>query len=56
MKRSRSLYISTKLQEKQIDMEFYVEEFKNVYIYFEEIFSCLKTHLTYQFLTTFLYL
>ena len=27
MKHKRSLYISTKLQEKQIDIEIYVEEF-----------------------------
>ena len=55
MKHKKSLYISTKLQEKQIDIEFYVEEFKK-YIYCEEAFICLKTHLNYEFLTTFLYL
>ena len=55
MKHKRSLYISTKLQENQIDIEIYVEEFEK-YIYCEELFICLKTHLNYQFLTTFLYL
>ena len=55
MKHKKSLYISTKLQEKQIDIEFYVEEFKK-YVYCEETFICLKTHLNYEFLTTFLYL
>ena len=32
MKHKRSLYISIKLQEKQIDIEVYIEEFKK-YIY-----------------------
>ena len=52
MKHKRSLYNSIKLQEKQIDKEIYVEEFNihiYIYIYCEEIFICLKTHLNYQF-------
>ena len=55
MKHKRSLYISTKLEGKQIDTEIYVEEFKK-YIYCEEIFICVKTYLNYQFLITSLYL
>ena len=55
MKHKRSLYISTKLQKKQKDIEIYVEDFKK-YIYREEIFICLKTRLGHKFLTTFLYL
>ena len=52
MKHKKSLYISTKLQEKQIDIEFYVEEFKK-YVYCEETFICLKTNLNYEFLQLF---
>ena len=55
LEHKRSLYISTKLEEKQIDTEIYVEEFKK-YIYCEEIFVCVKTYLNYQFLTISLYL
>ena len=55
MKHKKSLFISTKLQEKQIDIEFDVEEFKK-YVYCEETFISLKTNLNYEFLTTFLYL
>ena len=55
MKHKTSLYISTKLQKKQIDTEIHIEDFKKC-VYCEEIFICLKIRLSYKFLTTFLYL